>query len=148
VDRLFRLQHEPAEQGQQFLVELVVVGVGVPLLLDEVEVGLRVVDRRLLLDDRLLPDGVALAAEVDLAGVADLDLAETLLSEGLGGTGSTSMREERAGSPPLRSSTISVMVSSLPLEILKLQNLMFCSIWSIFSRKTFSLSESLTCPMS
>lgn len=58
------------------------------------------------------------------------------------------MRLEREASPPFLSSTISVMESYFPFDILKLQNLMDCSIWSIFSLNTFSLNESLTLPMS
>ena len=105
-------------------------------------------NRCLALHDGLRTDRVALLPKEEFACVVQRHLPQALLSEGLHGLKSTCMSYERAGSPPLRSSTIWVIESSLPLEILKLQNLMVCSTWSIFSRKTFSLSESLALPMS
>lgn len=109
------------------------------------EVMLCDIDFSFLLDDQLFFNGISFFSEMNFSMLfRQLDVAHPLLSQRLAKFIDTSIKLEREVSPPFLNSTISVIESSLPLLILKLQNLMVCSIWSTFYLNTFSLRESLT----
>ncbi len=93
------------------------------------EVMLCDIDFSFLLDDQLFFNGISFFSEMNFSMLfRQLDVAHPLLSQRLAKFIDTSIKLEREVSPPFLNSTISVIESSLPLLILKLQNLMVCSI--------------------
>lgn len=116
-----------------------------PFGFEFLEVMLCDIDFSFLLDDQLFFNRISFFSEMNFSMLfRQLDVAHPLLSQRLAKFIYTSIKLEREVSPPFLNSTISVIESSLPLLILKLQNLMVCSIWSTFYLNTFSLRESLT----
>lgn len=128
-DGLFNLQHHITVKRQHFLVKLFIIHMSEPFTFQLLQTHHRTLYLCLLLYYEFLLNWISFISKVNLpSSLSQIHLAQSLLSQRLDYTEFTSMRLESAASPPLRSSTISVMESSFPLLILKLQNLMVCSI--------------------
>lgn len=124
---LLDLQNHITVIWKHFFIELFVFQVCQPLVLELFQAEHRSFNFGLLFDNLFLLDRVSFVAEVNLpSSFAEIHVADPLLSQILSFIWITSIKLERAASPPFLSSTISVIDNSLPLLILKLQNLMVC----------------------